>query len=115
MLLSDFSTCDLSDALLKLGLPHGGLIPDISLVNPDDRTVRIAGPAFTVRFVLTSDDSAPPKPKEHHVDVAPSGSVIFISAPRRMLPIMLDVHPLALTWVTRGEECCLGRAHDCRC
>ncbi|KZV95107.1 RraA-like protein [Exidia glandulosa HHB12029] len=78
--LSDYSTCELSDALIKLGSQNGGFIPDINLVSPDDTTVRIAGPAFTVKMVFTSDTDAP-KPSQHFVDAAPSGSVMVISAP----------------------------------
>ncbi|KAI0256370.1 RraA-like protein [Lactifluus subvellereus] len=88
---SDFSTCELSDALLKLGVPHGGHIPDIHRISPrpnsnsdskGSTSVRLCGPAYTVRLVLASEHDAPKLPQGHHfVDLAPDGSVVFISAP----------------------------------
>ncbi|EPQ57202.1 RraA-like protein [Gloeophyllum trabeum ATCC 11539] len=80
--LSAYSTCELSDALIKLGAPHGGHVPDIHLFSPAPapRDFRLCGPAYTVQMVLASDRRAP-KPPAHFVDTAPSGSVIVISAP----------------------------------
>lgn len=82
--LADFSTCELSDALIKIGLPHGGHIPDIDLLSsrPSATETRICGPAYTVQMVLASDKLSP-KPAAHFVDTAPEGSVIVIDAPPR--------------------------------
>lgn len=82
--LADFSTCELSDALIKIGLPHGGHIPDIELLSPrpSPAETRICGPAYTVQMVLASDKLSP-KPAAHFVDTAPEGSVIVINAPPR--------------------------------
>lgn len=82
--LADFSTCELSDALIKIGLPHGGYIPDIDQLSPRLGTTetRICGPAYTVQMVLASDKLSP-KPAAHFVDTAPEGSVIVIDAPPR--------------------------------
>lgn len=80
--LSEFSTCEISDALIKLGTPHGGHIPDIHMLSPADPTTRLCGPAYTVQMVLGSDTSAP-KLSAHFVDTAPEGSVVVISAPHR--------------------------------
>lgn len=78
---SDFSTCEISDALLKLGVPHGGHIPDIRS-RSSVPGVRLCGPAYTVRMVLTSERDAPKLQRSHHfVDLAPQGSVVFVSAP----------------------------------
>lgn len=77
-----FSTCEISDALIKLGSPHGGHIPDIHMLSPSDSTVRLCGPAYTVQMVLGSDTSAP-KLSAHFVDTAPEGSVVVINAPHR--------------------------------
>ncbi|KAL1736153.1 ribonuclease E inhibitor RraA/Dimethylmenaquinone methyltransferase [Schizophyllum commune] len=77
--LSELSTCEISDALIKLGVPHGGLLPDIHLKAPS-QDARICGPAYTVKMVLSSDTSAP-KLSGHFVDQAPAGSVIVIDAP----------------------------------
>ncbi|KIJ49551.1 hypothetical protein M422DRAFT_246631 [Sphaerobolus stellatus SS14] len=78
--LSKFSTCELSDALIKLGLPHGGHIPDISMLSSSDQETRICGPAYTVKMVLASDTEAP-KLEKHFVDEATPNSVIVIDAP----------------------------------
>jgi len=78
--LVEFSTCEISDALIKLGLPHGGHIPDISIISPPTSGLRICGPAYTVRMVSASDSTAP-KLSAHFVDTAPAGSVIVIDVP----------------------------------
>jgi len=78
--LSKFSSCELSDALIKLGLPHGGHIPDIHMFSPSDPETRICGPAYTVKMVLASDTMAP-KLEKHFVDEAPADSIVIIDAP----------------------------------
>lgn len=83
--LSKFSTCEISDALMKLGVPHGGHIPDIHMLSPCSpvaESTRLCGPAYTVQMVLGSDTTAP-KLSSHFVDTAPAGSVIVIAAPPR--------------------------------
>jgi len=78
-----YSTCEISDALVKLGVPHGGHIPDIHMFSPSAagfNETRICGPAYTVQMILGSDTAAP-KLTSHFVDTAPSGSVIVIAAP----------------------------------
>ena len=80
--LGMFSTCEISDALIKLRVPHGGYIPDIHLVSSLSSTPRICGPAYTVRMVLASDMDAP-RLSTHFVDTAPAGSIIVIEAPSR--------------------------------
>lgn len=76
MLLRAFSTCEISDALLKLGVQHGGHVPGIHAIH----AVKICGPAYTVKMVLGSDTVAP-KLASHFVDTAPADSVIVIDAP----------------------------------
>ncbi|KAJ3549994.1 hypothetical protein NMY22_g664 [Coprinellus aureogranulatus] len=76
-LLSDFSSCELSDALVKLAVPHGGHIPDIHMVSPG----KICGPAYTVKMVLVSDTEAPKLAGGHFVDQAKEGHVVVIDAP----------------------------------
>ncbi|GAA5795392.1 ribonuclease E inhibitor RraA/Dimethylmenaquinone methyltransferase [Helicostylum pulchrum] len=81
--LKKYSTCEIADALLKLGQgPWGGYIPDIELWSPAycQGDTRIVGPAFTVKMVEKSDTTSP-TPKEHFVDAAHEGSIIVISAP----------------------------------
>jgi regulator of RNase E activity RraA len=92
--LVSFSTCEISDALIKLGLPHGGHIPDIGLLSPSPTTdTKLCGPAYTVRMVMASDTSAP-KLSSHFIDTSPSGSVIVIDAPTRSVffSISVDSH-----------------------
>ena len=95
---SDFSTCEVSDALIKLGVPHGGHIPDIHCISPLSGSesggrpaqgagpVRLCGPAYTVRMVFASDRDAPKLQQSHFVDLAPEGSVAFVSAPSGWSP-----------------------------
>lgn len=80
--LIKFPTSDIADALLHLKLPHGGYIPDIHMFSPSvpEPSVRICGPAYTVRMVPISDTTAP-KLSSHFVDTTPEGSIIVIGAP----------------------------------
>ncbi|KAN0132116.1 Ribonuclease E inhibitor RraA/Dimethylmenaquinone methyltransferase [Lactarius tabidus] len=79
---SNFSTCEVSDALLKLGVLQGGHIPDIHRISPYPHGLcfRVCGPAYTVRLVLASEHDAP-KLGGHFIDLAPEGTIAFISAP----------------------------------
>jgi regulator of RNase E activity RraA len=79
--LGSLSTCDISDALIKLGVVSGGYITGLNLFS----TGKICAPAYTVQMVLASDTSAP-KLSEHFVDTAPAGSVIVIDVPQRNFP-----------------------------
>ncbi|KAI8993567.1 ribonuclease E inhibitor RraA/Dimethylmenaquinone methyltransferase [Pilobolus umbonatus] len=81
--LKRFSSCEIADALLKMGQkPWGGYIADIELWSPKycEGDTRIIGPAFTVKMVETSDTTSP-SPNQHFVDASEEGSVIVISAP----------------------------------
>lgn len=92
--LGTFSTCEISDALVKLGLTHnakenpvqrGGHIPDLRMLSPSPNDTvgqnrRICGYAYTVKMVR-GDDLLAPKPAQHFVDAAPPGSVAVISVP----------------------------------
>lgn len=82
--LSQFSSCEISDALVKLGVASGGHIPDITMFSPsrDAENVRICGPAYTVKMVHAIDKQSP-SPPVHFVDAAPAGHVMLISAPPR--------------------------------
>jgi regulator of RNase E activity RraA len=71
--LAAFTTCEISDALIKLGVASGGYIAGLDLFTSG----KICAPAYTVQMVLSSDTSAP-KLSEHFVDSAPAGSVIVI-------------------------------------
>jgi regulator of RNase E activity RraA len=92
--LGMFSTCEISDALIKLGVPHGGHIPDIHLVSSLSSSARICGPAYTVRMAFMSDKDAP-RLSTHFVDTAPAGSIIVIDTPSRsvFLPCSMYLVP----------------------
>ena len=77
MSLAQFSTCEISDALIKLSIPHGGYIPDINAISP----ARICGPAYTVQMVLATSPTSGSKLSSHFVDTVPSGSIIVIDVP----------------------------------
>jgi hypothetical protein len=66
--LSTYSTCDISDALLKLGVPTGGFLPGLSIWSPhrQEGPTRVAGPAYTVKFVKNHQTNAPVL-AEHYV------------------------------------------------
>ena len=81
-LLSNYSTCEISDALVKLGVSNGGHLVDIRMVSPV-APIRICGPAYTVKIVFTSDTLAPSTPKDHFVDTIPPNSIVVIEAPHR--------------------------------
>lgn len=93
MALARYSTCEISDALIKLGLPHGGHIPDIHMISPSK--TRLCGPAYTVQMVSSSNTTAP-KLSSHFVDTATEGSIIVVSAPLRSVGFILDT---SYTWL----------------
>jgi hypothetical protein len=114
--LAAFSTCEISDALLKLGLSHGGHIPDISLISPSPTAdTKLCGPAYTVQMVMASDTQAP-KLSSHFVDTSPSGSVIVINAPQGAVYCfsLNIVYISSLGPLYRSQERCLGRLDDRR-
>ncbi|KAI8330048.1 RraA-like protein [Chlamydoabsidia padenii] len=81
--LRRFSTCEIADALLKLGQrPWGGYIPDIDMWSPQrcSGDTRIIGPAFTVKMVEKENKTAPSL-SQHFVDLATENSVIVVSSP----------------------------------
>lgn len=80
--LLNFSTCDISDALVKLGVSHGGHLPDIRPISLPSSDARICGPAFTVKIIPESDKEAP-RLSFGYIDTAPAGCVVVIAAPSR--------------------------------
>lgn len=72
-----FSTCQIADAFDKLNIK--GHMPDIMMFSPEPDH-RMAGLAHTVQMVPAGGGNVP-KPAIHHVDSAPKGSIIVISAP----------------------------------
>ncbi|KAJ7783090.1 ribonuclease E inhibitor RraA/Dimethylmenaquinone methyltransferase [Mycena metata] len=82
--LASFSSTEISDSLVKLGVASGGCIAGLNFsVNLSPGNIsKICAPAYTVKMVLASDTSAP-KLSEHFVDTAPAGSVIVIDVPHQ--------------------------------
>jgi hypothetical protein len=119
---SDFSTCEVSDALIKLGVPHGGHIPDIHCISPHSRSesggpaaqgvpVRLCGPAYTVRMVFASDCDAPKLQQSHFVDLAPEGSIVFVSAPSGWSPCCFSGRRHTLAHSLPVLVCCATLLH----
>ncbi|RUS22328.1 RraA-like protein [Endogone sp. FLAS-F59071] len=107
-LLNDFSSCDVADALGRLGhdAPYSGYLPDIVMYSPEycRGSTKIVGEAFTVKVfpesksgqrcadelliingvfpkMVDKSDTTSPKPVQHFVDAAPSDCIMVISAP----------------------------------
>lgn len=79
--LKEFTTCDISDALIKLKYRNGGFLSGLTMWSPQrqDGDTTIVGPAYTVKYALLSDPS--PKVSGHYIDTVPPNSVIFVSTP----------------------------------
>ncbi|KAG4414848.1 hypothetical protein IFR04_011986 [Cadophora malorum] len=80
--LQNFTTCDVSDALLKLKHRHGDFFSGISIWSPERQAgnTKVVGKAYTVQCVLNSDTEAPKLEGGHYIDAVPRDSVIFISS-----------------------------------
>lgn len=79
--LKQYTTCDVSNALVKLKHPTGGFLPGLTLWSPERQAgdTRIVGPAYTVKYAPLSDPA--PKYPTHYIDSVPAGSVVFVSVP----------------------------------
>ncbi|KAI5474702.1 ribonuclease E inhibitor RraA/Dimethylmenaquinone methyltransferase domain containing protein [Pseudohyphozyma bogoriensis] len=110
--LAEFATCEISDALLKLGVPTGGLIPDLSAMSEKLGGGRMIGEAYTVKMVEQKEVDAP-KLQEHFIDTAPSGSIMVISSPPGVKSASLG-GLLALSAAKRGVQGVViaGRCRD---
>ncbi|KAF2164099.1 hypothetical protein M409DRAFT_68032 [Zasmidium cellare ATCC 36951] len=84
--LQPYTSCDVADALIKLKVPHGGFLPGLTMWSPkrQEGTTKIIGPAYTVKYVRKNYENEP-KPASHYIDTVPAGSVLFISAPPKMI------------------------------
>ncbi|GAA5882577.1 hypothetical protein JCM16303_002052 [Sporobolomyces ruberrimus] len=80
--LGKLSTCEISDALIKLGNSTGGHIPDLERYSGREGET-LVGEAFTVEMVDSSNTDAP-KLQDHFVDLATPDSVVIISAPAHL-------------------------------
>ncbi|KAH8592213.1 ribonuclease E inhibitor RraA/Dimethylmenaquinone methyltransferase [Bisporella sp. PMI_857] len=81
--LSKFASCDVGDALVKLGVKYGGYLAGISMWSPTRQSgnSKIFGPAYTVQMVA-ANDTASPKSSLHFADGIPKDSVVFVSQPK---------------------------------
>ncbi|KAK6078800.1 ribonuclease e inhibitor rraa dimethylmenaquinone methyltransferase [Seiridium cupressi] len=79
--LKEFTTCDISDALIKLKYRNGGFLSGLTMWSPQrqEGDTKIVGPAYTVKYALLDDPA--PKMTGHYIDTVPPGCVLFISAP----------------------------------
>lgn len=66
-----FSTCDVSDALLKKGYTNGGFLPDTNRKTKAPLTSPIVGRLWTVQFVPKSSTQKPDF-EGHYIDLIPS-------------------------------------------
>ena len=64
-------SCDVSDALCKLKVPHGGFLPGLTMWSPQrqDGNTKIIGPAYTVQYAPLDDPR--PKHPSHYVRLRP--------------------------------------------
>ncbi|KAK4231152.1 RraA-like protein [Podospora fimiseda] len=82
--LQEYTTCDVSDALIKLKFRNGGFLSGLTMWSPQrqDGPTKIVGPAYTVEYAPLSD----PRPKypTHYIDSVPAGAVVFVSCPPKI-------------------------------
>ncbi|KAK3330046.1 RraA-like protein [Apodospora peruviana] len=79
--LQAYTTCDVSDALIKLKFRNGGFLSGLTMWSPkrQDGPTKIIGPAYTVQYVPLDDER--PKHPTHYIDSVPPGAVVFVSCP----------------------------------
>ncbi|KAL2213482.1 RraA-like protein [Sarocladium strictum] len=80
--LRKYTTCDVSDALCKLGHEKGGFLPGITMWSPERQKgdTKIVGLAYTVKYVHANSPEA--KIDSHYIDGLPEDCVVFISCPQ---------------------------------
>ncbi|KAL2271332.1 hypothetical protein VTJ83DRAFT_703 [Remersonia thermophila] len=81
--LRQYTSCDVADALVKLGVPDGGFLPGITMWSPQrqDGDTKIVGPAYTVVYAPHDDPRS--KWPSHYIDAVPAGSVVFVTSTDR--------------------------------
>lgn len=79
--LAQYTPCDVADALVKYGVPHGGYIPHlVQFSKPkaaSEDSGSVSGPAYTVEYAPLDDPR--PAVKGGYIDSAPAGSVVVIA------------------------------------
>lgn len=96
--LKRFSTCDISDGLLKLGFAHGGLLPDIvqRTLPKHDQEMPIVGHAWTVEFVEKSSERKADF-EGHYIDQVPTSLTKHVEVEERIAVIPVLGAPENLT------------------
>lgn len=81
-----FMVDQIGDALVKLGIKHGGYLSGLSMYSPHRMSgpTKIFGPAYTVRMVHAAEKASPSPPK-HFADAIPKDSVVFVSQPKGLI------------------------------
>ncbi|KAJ4415510.1 hypothetical protein N0V82_007312 [Gnomoniopsis sp. IMI 355080] len=81
--LKQYTTCDVSNALIKLKYRNGGFLSGLTLWSPERQAgdTHIVGPAYTVKYVPLGDPA--PKHPTHYIDSVPAGAVVFVSCPAK--------------------------------
>lgn len=73
--LTQYSPCDVSDALVKFGFKNGGFFPNLTRFSPSSTTV--VGTAYTVLYAPLDDPR--PAVKGGYIDSVPKGSVVCVA------------------------------------
>ncbi|ODV83124.1 hypothetical protein CANARDRAFT_30218 [[Candida] arabinofermentans NRRL YB-2248] len=79
--LSQFTSCDVSDALVKYGVSNGGYIPNLTLQSTNNNNNKtMVGTAYTVLFASRDDPEylEVPELKGGYIDNIPENSVLVI-------------------------------------
>lgn len=85
--LRKYTACDVSDALLKLGVPGAGFIADLHRYSPlpTDAASSVVAPVSTVLFVARGEAPTEPAsnvpPDAHWADVTEPGTFVVIKQP----------------------------------
>lgn len=81
-ILSRYTPCDVSDALVQFGVKNGGYIPNLVQRSPaaaSDQVETAAGPAYTVLYAPKSDPR--PAVSTLYIDEIPEGSMLVMGLP----------------------------------
>ncbi|KAH0362593.1 RraA-like protein, partial [Aureobasidium melanogenum] len=81
--LKGFTSCDVGDALVKLGVRYGGYLHGLKMFSPHQQagTCKMFGPAYTVQMVDARDTTVA-RPEKRFADAISKDSVVFISQPK---------------------------------
>ncbi|PYH39230.1 RraA family protein [Aspergillus neoniger CBS 115656] len=84
--LRRFTSCDVGDALVKLGVPQGGYLSGLKMYSPEfmSPTAKFLGPAYTVKMVHVSDKVSPTPKKRGAAGVIIDGKFRDINEHREL-------------------------------